>query len=111
MAKSFVADLRVAKISKAKEEEKPVKKPPARPLAVPKKSKIQLDAAVKKKESSPEIKIEQSIDVLDSMNKNPYSIVLQNAETGYDHESIEESSSASQQENPQFGDGAYVNRR
>jgi len=37
-----------------KEEEKPVKKPPAKPVA-PKKSKIEI---VKKKESSPQIKIE-----------------------------------------------------
>lgn len=50
VAKSFVADLRVAKISKAKEEEKPVKKPPAKPLPAPKKSKLDV---IKKKESSP----------------------------------------------------------
>jgi hypothetical protein len=50
VAKSFVADLRVARISKTKEEEKPVKKPPAKPLPAPKKSKVEV---IKKKESSP----------------------------------------------------------
>ena len=68
MTKSFVANFRVSRILKTKEEEKPVKKPPAKPLPAPKKSQVDV---IKKKESWNLIKIEQSIDILESMSKNP----------------------------------------